>query len=115
MSTQTIKTVFVAALILIATALGLRARIHAQPRLVAGAPSGTAGGKVVYDARCVECHAATGRGDGLAAAMLAPRPRDFAGGKFKIRSTETGSVPTDDDLIRSVRQGLAGSAMRGRS
>ena len=40
-----------------------------------------------------------------------PRPRDFSTGRYKIRSTETGSVPTDDDLIRSVRQGLYGTAM----
>ena len=42
-----------------------------------------------------------------------PRPRDFTTGKYKIRSTETGSVPTDDDLMRSVRQGLYGTAMPG--
>lgn len=70
-------------------------------------------GKSVYDAHCVECHGADGKGDGPSAAYLAPRPRDFSSGKYKIRSTETGSVPTDDDLIRSVRQGLYGSAMPG--
>ena len=68
-------------------------------------------GKAVYDAHCVECHGESGRGDGPAAAFLRPRPRDFTSGKFKIRSTETGSVPTDEDLIRSVRQGLYGTAM----
>ena len=44
---------------------------------------------------------------------LTPRPRDFTSGKYKIRSTETGSVPTDDDLMQSVRQGLYGTAMPG--
>ena len=42
-----------------------------------------------------------------------PRPRDFTAGKYKIRSTETGSCPTDDDLLRSVRQGLYGTSMPG--
>jgi mono/diheme cytochrome c family protein len=42
-----------------------------------------------------------------------PRPRDFTLGRYKIRSTETGSVPTDDDLIHSVKKGLYGSAMPG--
>lgn len=68
-------------------------------------------GRAVFEARCVECHGAEGRGDGPAAAFLTPRPRDFTTGKYKIRSTETGSVPTDEDLIQSVRQGLYGSAM----
>jgi mono/diheme cytochrome c family protein len=68
-------------------------------------------GKAVYDAHCVECHGESGRGDGSAAAHLNPRPRDFTGAKYKIRSTETGTVPTDDDLIRSVRQGLYGTSM----
>jgi cytochrome c oxidase cbb3-type subunit 2 len=42
---------------------------------------------------------------------LVPHPRDFTSGRYKIRSTETGSLPTDDDLLRSVRQGLFGTAM----
>jgi mono/diheme cytochrome c family protein len=68
-------------------------------------------GKTVYDAHCVECHGDSGRGDGPAAAFLRPRPRDLTSGRFKIRSTETGNVPTDDDLTRSVRQGLYGTSM----
>ncbi|MBZ5555706.1 MAG: cytochrome c [Acidobacteriia bacterium] len=112
MSLSTVKTTLATALVLAAVAFGVsRVRIQAQPRLVPGAPSEATRGKVVYDAHCVECHGASGRGDGPAAMTLTPRPRDFSSGKFKIRSTETGSVPTDDDLIRSVSQGLAGSAM----
>jgi len=42
-----------------------------------------------------------------------PRPRDFTTGKYKIRSTESGTVPSDDDLIGSVRRGLYGTAMPG--
>jgi cbb3-type cytochrome c oxidase subunit III len=83
-----------------AVAAGASARLQAQPQ-----------GKNVYDAHCVECHGASGRGDGPSAAYLTPRPRDFRSGKYKIRSTETGSVPTDEDLIQSLRQGLYGTAM----
>src|SRR5262245_58416926 len=68
-------------------------------------------GKTVFDAHCVECHGENGKGDGPAAAYLTPRPRDFTTGKYKIRSTESGSVPSDEDLIQSVRQGLYGTAM----
>ncbi len=70
-------------------------------------------GHTIYDAHCVECHGADGRGDGPAAPMLSPHPRDFTSGKYEIRSTESGSIPTDDDLVRSVRQGLYGTAMPG--
>jgi cbb3-type cytochrome c oxidase subunit III len=81
---------------------GMRATVAAQPR-----------GKAVYDAHCVECHGGSGKGDGASAAYLTPRPRDFTTGKYKIRSTETGTAPSDDDLIASVRRGLYGTAMPG--
>jgi len=68
-------------------------------------------GKTVYDAHCVECHGESGRGDGPASAHLNPRPRDFTSAKYKLRSTETGTVPTDDDLIRTVRQGMYSTSM----
>src|SRR5689334_17519262 len=68
-------------------------------------------GKAIFDGKCVECHGAAGKGDGPAAAFLTPRPRDFTTGKYKIRTTESGSVPSDADLVQSVRQGLYGSAM----
>jgi mono/diheme cytochrome c family protein len=85
----------------VAAVLGVsRATVDAQPR-----------GKAVYDAHCVECHGTSGRGDGPAAAYLVPRPRDFATGKYKIRTTETGNPPSDDDLIASVRRGLYGTSM----
>ncbi len=84
----------------------------AIPPPAAAAPSGSAThGRVVYDAHCVECHGAAGKGDGPAAHLMTPHPRDFTLGRFKIRSTETGSMPTDADLLRSVQKGLYGSAM----
>jgi mono/diheme cytochrome c family protein len=85
-----------------ALAVAARRGVEAQPR-----------GKAVYDAHCVECHGVAGKGDGPSAAYLVPRPRDFTTGKFKIRSTESGTMPSDDDLIGSVRRGLYGSAMPG--
>ncbi|MEQ1912660.1 MAG: c-type cytochrome, partial [Vicinamibacterales bacterium] len=82
----------------------------AQPGPAATSPAGTPG-KNVYDAHCVECHGTSGKGDGPASMTLVPRPRDFTSGRYKIHSTETGSLPTDDDLVRTVRQGLNGSSM----
>jgi len=85
--------------LLVLVAAGVRAQ---EPR-----------GKAIYGKHCVECHGASGRGDGPASAFLVPRPRDFTTGKYKIRTTETGSPPTDDDLIASVQRGLYGTAMPG--
>lgn len=79
-----------------------RATVEAQAR-----------GKAVYDAHCVECHGAGGKGDGPSASYLTPRPRDFTSGKYKIRTTESGTVPSDDDLLATVRRGLYGTSMPG--
>jgi mono/diheme cytochrome c family protein len=86
---------------------GYRARAQQGERPVAAGTRGQA----VYQAHCVECHGSEGKGDGPAAMALVPHPRDFTSGRYKIRSTETGSLPTDADLIRSVSDGLNGSAM----
>ena len=72
----------------------------------------TAGpGKSIYDARCAPCHGSTGKGDGPNAALLNPRPRNFTSGIFKFRSTETGSLPADDDFTATIKNGLHGTAM----
>ncbi|HEX7573734.1 MAG TPA: c-type cytochrome [Bacteroidota bacterium] len=68
-------------------------------------------GKSIYESKCVECHGKEGKGNGPAAAFLNPRPRDFTEGKFKFRSTGSGSIPTDDDLLNTVRNGLHATAM----
>lgn len=68
-------------------------------------------GKSVYDASCASCHGSDGKGKGVASAWLNPKPRDLTAGKFKFRSTESGSIPTDDDLIKSIREGLHGTSM----
>ena len=68
-------------------------------------------GKKVYDKWCEQCHGLDGRGDGVAASRLKPKPRDFTTGKYKVRSTLTGYLPTDEDLRNAVRRGLYYSAM----
>lgn len=70
-------------------------------------------GRLVYDRWCVECHGAEGQGDGSAAAWMLPRPRDFAGARYQIRTTGSGQLPTDDDMIEAIRTGLPGTTMPG--
>ena len=71
----------------------------------------TVKGKVVYEKWCAGCHGETGAGDGPAAAYMLPRPRNFTGAVYKIRTTASGQLPTDADLLRAIDEGLAGSAM----
>jgi mono/diheme cytochrome c family protein len=68
-------------------------------------------GKKVYDKWCEQCHGTGGAGDGAAASRVKPRPRDFTQGKYKVRSTLTGDLPTDEDLRNAVRRGLYYSTM----
>ena len=72
-----------------------------------GAPLGTR----VFARHCAVCHGPNGRGNGPAAPSMFPRPRDFSSGRFKYKSTAAGEPPTDEDLLRTVRDGLPASAM----
>ncbi|MBI3916483.1 MAG: c-type cytochrome [Betaproteobacteria bacterium] len=69
-------------------------------------------GSVVYFQRCSFCHGLLGDGEGPAAAFLDPRPRDFTLGTYKFRTTQSGKLPTDEDLFRTVSRGLPGTAMQ---
>ncbi len=68
-------------------------------------------GKEVYMKRCSFCHGLEGKGDGPVADTLSPRPRDFIAGLYKFRTTESGEVPRDEDLFRTLTKGLPGTAM----
>ena len=64
----------------------------------------------VYDHACAWCHGKDGRGDGPAAFSInkrrAPLPRDFTRGIFELRSTPSGQLPTEADLLRTVERGV---------
>ncbi len=68
-------------------------------------------GLEVYTKWCGHCHGDQGDGLGVAASRLKPVPRDFTSGKYKIRMTTTGNIPTDADLTRAIRLGLYGTSM----
>ena len=75
------------------------------------APAGASLGARVFARRCALCHGTEGRGNGPAAPSLSPRPRDFTLGEFHYKSTAAGEPATDEDLLRTVRDGLRASAM----
>jgi mono/diheme cytochrome c family protein len=60
-------------------------------------------GKVKYDANCVGCHGAAGKGDGAAAAALNPKPQDHTDGKIM-------NALTDKYLFDIIKDG--GAAMK---
>jgi mono/diheme cytochrome c family protein len=69
------------------------------PGLVLGQTKGDAkAGKIKYDANCIGCHGATGKGDGPAAAALNPKPQDHTDGK-------TMNALTDKYLFDIIKQG----------
>ncbi len=77
-------------------------------------------GKEVYETYCVVCHGEQGDGKGLIGIIHRVQkngvvvyiyPRDFTAGMFKFRSTPTGSLPTDEDLLRTVTEGIPRSGM----
>jgi cytochrome c oxidase cbb3-type subunit 2 len=68
-------------------------------------------GKALYDKNCAQCHGEKGDGNGVAAPHLMPRPRDFTSGKFKIRTTASGKLPTDADLHHIIKVGMPYTSM----
>jgi mono/diheme cytochrome c family protein len=68
-------------------------------------------GARVYVQRCAACHGKRGDGHGWAAAALPIEPRDFTAGVYKVRSTPTGSIPTDEDLFSTISRGMHGTPM----
>jgi mono/diheme cytochrome c family protein len=68
-------------------------------------------GSRVYEQNCQVCHGLRGDGRGELAETLQPKPRSFRRGVFKYGSTPPGMLPTNEDLQRVVRNGLAGTGM----
>jgi len=86
-----------------ALALGLALRASGQPDIPAG--------ERVFRDNCVVCHGATGDGEGMAAHHFKTPPRDLAKGRFKFRSTASGQIPSDADLVRTIVRGIPSTGM----
>ena len=81
----------------------------ARPAAAQGGPKVPGG--PLYQKLCSQCHGEKGDGLGVAAAHLQPRPRDFTAGKFKVRHTPSGALPTDADLDHIIRVGMPYTSM----
>jgi cytochrome c oxidase cbb3-type subunit 2 len=68
-------------------------------------------GRQVYMDNCAACHGRHGDGQGMAAHMFRTQPRDLRSGIFKFRSTPSGTLPTDGDLLRTLETGVRTTAM----
>ncbi len=80
-------------------------------RLASG-PADDPQGRGLYRRHCVHCHGITGDGNGPTARFLSPYPRDFRFAMFKFKSTTPdGAKPTREDLARTLREGINGTAM----
>ncbi len=60
-------------------------------------------GQRIYTQNCVNCHGSGGKGDGIAAKQLDPRPAD-------LTSSKTQGKP-DAELLEIIRLGRSGTAM----
>jgi mono/diheme cytochrome c family protein len=67
--------------------------------------------KATYEKWCAGCHGTDGKGDGPAAATMLPRPRAFTAGLYQIRTTPSGALPTDENILRMIDEGMPGTAM----
>ena len=96
-----------------AAGLWLLAAVLAATALLGGCSADPADrGRRLYDRYCAICHGEAGDGRGPSAAFLWPPPRDFRSAQFKYAGAADGALPADQELVRVVRQGLAGTAMQ---
>jgi mono/diheme cytochrome c family protein len=68
-------------------------------------------GKALYLRNCAQCHGEKGDGAGYATPHLFPTPRDFTSGRFKVRTTPSGAMPTHQDLVNIIRRGMPYTSM----
>jgi len=72
-------------------------------------------GQWTYRGLCIGCHGTEADGNGAVWELsdkwgnghaLPRKPRDFTSAVFKVRSTPSGSLPTDRDLFMAISRGL---------
>ncbi len=109
------KTMFISMIVL---GLGLSLAWAQNSGISSGYPTSNDGlngpaqkGHGLYLRYCYGCHGLQGNGNGDNAPFLDPKPRDFTTATFKCRSTPTGTLPLDSDLIATIERGVWTSGM----
>ncbi len=88
-SNYVIKSIKVVSLLLLVMMLG---------GINSFAAGDSAKGKESYNQICAMCHGDTGKGDGVAAASLDPKPRDLSSGEYV-------STLTDEHIFKVIKEG----------
>ena len=71
-----------------------------KPTAPPAAPAGIEQGKAIYKVYCASCHGDSGKGDGPAAGVLKPPPRDHTDYSYM-------STLTDEEIMRTIKMGGA--------
>ena len=99
------------ALLLASSPAGPAGSVRAQGPADIGTDAQRESGKKLYLKFCSQCHGDNGDGEGYATPHLNPRPRNFTTGKYKIRTTANGALPTHQDLVNIIRRGMPYTSM----
>jgi DMSO reductase family type II enzyme heme b subunit len=100
--------------IVLGLSIPLVGKVHGEREIPGKIPEtqeAIAKAKDIYFERCSFCHGVKGDGDSPIAPYLYPRARDFTTGVYKFRTTESGELPTDEDLFRIITNGVPGTSM----
>jgi cbb3-type cytochrome c oxidase subunit III len=98
----------IALIVLIALPIAMSVGTSAQD---VGTDAQRNSGKALYSKYCSQCHGDKGDGEGYATPHLFPKPRNFTSGKFKVRTTPNGALPTHQDLVNIIRRGMPYTSM----
>lgn len=98
-----------AAWLIILGLAGAHLALAQQPDL--GTEAQREAGRQLYLQKCAQCHGDNGDAESIATPYFKPEPRDFTAGVYKIRSTPSGELPTDQDLINIIRNGMPYTGM----
>ena len=119
MSTRTIRSSVLAALLCLSAGLGLVAcgrgtEAPTTPPTTSGtaqsAATTVARGATLFEETCAGCHGTTGKGDGPAAVASPTKPRDLTAEPYKFVSIKDGATEVDA-LVAYLRVGRIDSGM----